>query len=350
MVIIKDKRIRVKLFMPQNQRHIPVLLKEVLKAIEPVRGKIILDCTFGAGGYSKAFLESGARVIAIDKDKTVIPFAQKLQEKWGGNFSFYQMSFSQIKDLAQKFEKMPDAIVLDIGVSSMQLDEAERGFSFLREGRLDMRMGGEGIDAAYLVNNLSEDELSDIIFAYGEEKSAKKIAAAIVKARKEKQISTTIELANIIEKIIGKRGAIHPATRTFQALRIAVNNEFEELVTALFGAEQILDAGGQLLVVSFHSLEDRIIKRFFALGAQKTNISRHLPQIEQSEQNKPSWQNISKAIRPSQEEIKNNPRARSAKLRYGFRTNNKARELDFSGLGVPLSQKGRKGGKGRRYA
>ncbi len=319
--------------MSTKQPHKPVLLVKVLEALEPLANKTIIDATFGAGGYSLAFLEAGARVIAIDRDPNVLPFAKKLSEKWGKKFTFIAGNFSNINELVSD---KTDAIVLDIGVSSMQLDEAKRGFSFMRDGPLDMRMSSTGTSAADLINNLSERELSDIIFAYGEEKRAKRIANAIVLARKERPIITTDELVKIIEETVGKNPkGKHSATKTFQALRIAVNEEFDELVKGLFGAERMLREGGILAIVSFHSLEDRIVKRFFALGSGIISGSRHMPQVEE---NKPVWSKIAKPKKADENELEGNPRARSATLRFAIRTKEKARPLSMKNLGVPLSR------------
>ncbi len=320
--------------MSINQPHIPVLLNEVIEVLEPVSGKLIIDGTFGAGGYSRKFLERGAKVIAFDQDPNIVPTANLLKKEWGRAFEFFHDKFSNISRL--EGEKI-DAIVLDIGVSSIQLDEAKRGFSFMRDGPLDMRMSAKGQTAAQLINNIDEKRLADILFAYGEEKKSKKIAKAIIKARKEKPILRTKQLADIIEQTIGRRKNknIHPATKSFQAIRIAVNYEFDELIAGLFAAEKILPAGGILAVISFHSLEDRIVKKFFASGAKKKPISRHLPP---SEENPPVWHKLTKPIKVSEEELIANPRSRSAKLRFATRTKAKARAPFLAGLGVPLSR------------
>ena len=323
--------------MSNKQPHNPVLLAKVLDALAPLKGRDIVDGTFGAGGYSLGFLQAGARVIAIDRDPNSIRFANQLSKEWGEKFCFVLGQFSHLDEFVNE---QVDAIVLDIGVSSMQLDEGMRGFSFMRDGPLDMRMSGEGASAADLVNNLSEKQLSDILFAYGEEKRAKRIANAIILARNENPIKTTLELANLIEKTVGKTGKIHPATKSFQALRIAVNSEFDELVAGLFAAENLLKEGAILLVVSFHSLEDRIVKRFFASGSGSVSGSRHSPQIEQTAA---VWQEIAKPIKANRGEIESNPRSRSATLRFAIRSASKARTPSVAGLGVPLS-------KGKNYA
>jgi len=313
--------------------HVPVLLGEVLGALEPLEGKRVLDGTFGAGGYSRAMLNAGAIVTAVDRDPNVLGFVEPLAQEFGDRFSFVAGTFSKLEVLA---DHDIDAIVLDIGVSSMQLDEAGRGFSFMREGPLDMRMSGEGTSAADLVNTLEEKSLAELLFACGEERKSRRIAAAIVEARQEKPFTTTLELAQLIEQTIGRKpGDMHPATRSFQALRIAVNAEFDELVSGLFAAERALVEGGVLAVVTFHSLEDRIVKRFFASGKSGVARSRHLPQEAEV---LPHWEDVAKPVKASKEELQRNPRARSATLRYARRTGVPARPTSPEGLGVPLSK------------
>ncbi|MGV3650323.1 MAG: 16S rRNA (cytosine(1402)-N(4))-methyltransferase RsmH, partial [Devosia sp.] len=272
--------------------HVPVLLAEVLEALAPLDGARILDGTFGAGGYSRALLTAGASVVAIDRDPNVLPHAERLKALHPDRFTFVPGQFSELDTLAGR---PVDGVVLDIGVSSMQLDQAVRGFSFLRDGPLDMRMSGQGESAADLVNTLSEARLTDLLFAYGEERKARRIATAIVAARAEKPLSTTAELARLIETVIGRKpGEMHPATRSFQALRIAVNGELHELVAGLFASERLLAAGGRLAVVSFHSLEDRIVKRFLDAEKSDPTPSRHLPVREQAA---PRWAQIRKPVR-----------------------------------------------------
>lgn len=310
--------------------HVPVLLGEVLEALQPLEGARIIDGTFGAGGYARALLEAGASVTGIDRDPNVGPFATELGEAHGDRFTFIAGNFSQIDEL---IDAPADGVVLDIGVSSMQLDEAERGFSFMRAGPLDMRMSGEGTSAADLVNGLEQEQLANLLFSYGEERKSRRIAAALVRARTEKPIETTIELAHLIEKAIGRKpGAMHPATRSFQALRIAVNAEFDELVAGLFAAERLLPEGGRLAVVTFHSIEDRIVKRFFAPEKAGPAQSRHLPQRTPETLR---WQPVAKPVKASAAEIERNPRARSATLRSACRTSATARPLQTDGLGVP---------------
>ncbi len=310
--------------------HVPVLLAEVLEALSPVSGAHIVDGTFGAGGYSRALLEAGASVTAIDRDPNVRPFAEALGAEFGSRFNFVAGTFAELDQLATP---PVDGVVLDIGVSSMQLDEAGRGFSFMRDGPLDMRMAGEGDSAADLVNGLEESDLADLLFAYGEERKSRRIAHSIVAARAARPIATTLELARLIEKAIGRKpGDAHPATRSFQALRIAVNDEFGQLVEGLYASERLLTEGGRLAVVTFHSLEDRIVKRFFSPEKAAPTQSRHLPQIVADE---PRWLSVGKAVKAGTAETDRNPRARSATLRSGCRSAAAPRDVSYGGLGVP---------------
>ena len=312
--------------------HLPVLLDEVLAALSPLEGKRIVDGTFGAGGYSRALLEAGAFVIAIDRDPSVKPFADALMAEFTGRFVFVPGTFSELDTLAAEHAPI-DGVVLDIGVSSMQLDQAERGFSFMRDGPLDMRMSGEGESAADLVNGLDAEPLANLLYAFGEERKSRRIAQFIVAARQTAPIATTLELARIIEKAIGRKpGDAHPATRSFQALRIAVNAEFDQLVEALFAAERLLPEGGRLAVVTFHSLEDRIVKRFFDPDKGGPAQSRHLPQVEMEARR---WVEVAKARKAGEAELSRNPRARSAILRAATRSDAPARQTQFDGLGVP---------------
>ncbi|WP_210316174.1 16S rRNA (cytosine(1402)-N(4))-methyltransferase RsmH [Devosia oryzisoli] len=322
--------------MPEAEQpqgpHVPVLLAEVLAAVSPGPHVRILDGTFGAGGYSRAFLEAGAHVIALDRDPSVLPHVEALVGDFPDRFIFVPGTFSALDVLAQPHAPI-DAVVLDIGVSSMQLDEADRGFSFMREGPLDMRMSREGPSAADLVNQLDAEPLANLLYAYGEERKSRRIAQFIVAARADAPIETTVQLARIIEKAIGRKpGDAHPATRSFQALRIAVNAEFDQLVEGLFAAERLLDEGGRLAVVSFHSLEDRIVKRFFDPAKGGPAQSRHLPQAEIRPL---PWTSVAKAVKAGPEELARNPRSRSAVLRCGTRSDAPARPLTYEGLGVP---------------
>jgi len=297
--------------------HVSVLLNEVLEALAPGPGKIIVDGTFGAGGYTRAFLDAGAKVVAFDRDPSARRFAEGLDPT---RFRLVEARFSEMD--AELGEGSVDGVALDLGVSSMQLDEAERGFSFMRDGPLDMRMGAQGPTAADLVNTAEPKDLSRIFWIYGEERNARQIAAAIARRRVEKPFTRTLDLAEFIERSTGgRRGAkVHPATRTFQALRIAVNEELSELEAGLAAAERVLKPDGRLAVVTFHSLEDRIVKAFFTARAGRTpGGSRHLPPAQAGAP--PSFQLLFNGARgASDEEIASNPRARSAKLRAAVRT------------------------------
>ena len=303
--------------------HLSVLLAEVTKAMEPGPGRQLVDATFGAGGYSRALLGAGANVLAFDRDPTAARFAEPLSLAFPGRFAFALRRFSELEDgLADAGLTACDAIAFDLGVSSMQLDEAERGFSFMRDGPLDMRMGGDVPSAAELVNTLPEAELARLIWIYGEERASRRIAKALVRERAAKPFSRTLELAEAVEKAVGGRkgSPIHPATRVFQALRIAVNEELDEVEAGLAAAEQVLRAGGRLAVVTFHSLEDRIVKAFFAERAGRLpSGSRHLP--PQQSGPAPTFEMVFNGARaPCDTEVMDNPRARSAKLRAGIRT------------------------------
>jgi len=310
--------------------HVPVLLAEVLDALAPLPGARILDGTFGAGGYSRAILAAGASVIAIDRDPTVLPHAERLRTEYPDRFSFSPGTFSELDELAGG---PVDGVVLDIGVSSMQLDQAERGFSFMHDGPLDMRMTPEGDSAADLVNNLDETDLANLLYLFGEERKSRRIAHGIVAARATRPFESTTELARFIERAIGRKpGDAHPATRSFQALRIAVNGELDQLVEGLFAAERLLAEGGRLAVVTFHSLEDRIVKRFFDPEKGAPAQSRHLPQLVQQPLR---WEPVRKALKPSAAEIARNPRSRSSTIRSAIRTAIPARATNYEGLGVP---------------
>lgn len=302
---------------PNYKRHFPVMLSEVLEALAPADGKTYVDATFGNGGYSEAVLEkANCKVIALDRDPTVSARAEELKAKFGSRFDFRAGQFG---DFAQLVTEDIDGAVFDIGVSSMQLDEAERGFSFGKDAPLDMRMSQKGTSAADLVNTLKEEDLANLIYRYGEEKKSRAIARKIVEARKAKPIETTKELAEIIYTVIRRTpNAIDPATRTFQALRIAVNDELGELEKGLAGATSRLKPGGRLVVVDFHSLEDRIVKNFFKENAgQSAHVSRYLPEVNSTKGI--TFAKCSKAIAASPEEIAQNARSRSAKLRYAIK-------------------------------
>lgn len=297
--------------------HIPVLIDEVLQALEPLRGAAIIDGTFGAGGYTRALLDAGASVVAFDRDPSAARFAVGLP---ADRFRLVESRFSAMAD--EVGEGAADGVVLDLGVSSMQLDEAGRGFSFLRDGPLDMRMAAHGPTAADLVNETEPAELARILYVYGEERQSRRIAAAIARRREAQPFTRTLELADFIETALGgRRGAkIHPATRAFQAIRIAVNEELSELEAGLLAAERCLKVGGRLCVVTFHSLEDRIVKTFLAVRAGRNPAgSRHAPPVEAGAA--PSFQLLFNGARaPSEAELAANPRARSAKLRAAVRT------------------------------
>lgn len=308
-------------------RHLPVMLAEVLAHLAPKDAGTYVDGTFGAGGYSRAILAAAdCRLLAIDRDPTAIRAGASLVEELQGRLTLVEGRFSQLDAIATEHGFAPlDGVVLDIGVSSMQLDQAERGFSFRRDGPLDMRMGDEGPSAADLVADLDEVDLAHLIYTLGEERLSRPIAKAIVKARAEAPITRTAQLAEIVSRVVrSKPGEIHPATRTFQALRIAVNEELNELVEALAAAERVLKPGGRLVVVTFHSLEDRIVKTFLANRTKAPSASRHLPLGEGPA---PSFRLIAKgAVEPGPDEVAENPRARSAKLRAAERTEAPARD------------------------
>lgn len=310
--------------------HIPVLLGPILEAVAPVAG-VWVDGTFGAGGYSRGLLNAGAaRVIGIDRDPSVFRMAEAWKGEYGDRLELVEGTFSDLDSLAGE---PVDGVVLDLGVSSMQLDQAERGFSFQKDGPLDMRMSDAGMTAADLVNTASEAELADILFHYGEERAARRIARAIVAAR---PIERTLDLVHVVERCLprAKPGQSHPATRTFQAIRIAVNDEFGQLAEGLEAAERALKPGGQLAVVTFHSLEDRIVKRFFQIrSGSEGQGSRYAPARVQE---KPAFtQKTRRAIGPDEGETARNPRARSAKLRIGIRTDAPAGRADRAALGLP---------------
>jgi 16S rRNA (cytosine1402-N4)-methyltransferase len=297
--------------------HTPVLLAEVTAALAPGPGRLIVDGTFGAGGYSRALLERGADVVAFDRDPLALEFAATLGHS---HFRLVVGPFSGMADTVG--ESGADGVVLDLGVSSMQLDAPERGFSFLRDGPLDMRMGAEGPTAADLVNAAPAAELARVFRRFGEEPQGRRIAAALVRRRAEAPFARTLDLAEVVERALGgRRGArTHPATRVFQALRIAVNAELEELEAGLAAAERALKAGGRLAVVSFHSLEDRIVKTFLTERSGRTpGGSRHAPPAQAGPP--PSFElQFAGARPPGAAEIAANPRARSAKLRAAIRT------------------------------
>lgn len=299
--------------------HIPVLRDEVIDALAPVPGERHVDATFGAGGYTQAILERGAEVAAFDRDPHAIGGGQRLVAESKGRLTLIEAPFSQMEEeLARRGFVPVDGVTMDIGVSSMQLDQAERGFSFQADGPLDMRMSQSGMTAAEFVNTADEAEIADVLYHYGEEKQSRRVARAIVAAR---PIERTGELANVVRKALGHKphDKKDPATRTFQAIRIHLNRELDELTEGLAAAERVLKPGGRLAVVTFHSLEDRLVKRFLRerSGSEPAG-SRHLPQ--QAAKAAPSFETPAKAVRPGEDEIARNPRARSATLRVALRT------------------------------
>lgn len=331
--------------------HIPVLLRPLIAAVSPING-VWLDGTFGAGGYTRALLENGAdKVVAVDRD----PLAFEMAASWVGEYGVGESGdriemvegvFSKLDEYAQDL----DGVVLDLGVSSMQLDLDERGFSFMRDGPLDMRMSQSGPTAADLINTLPEAELADILYLYGEERASRRIASAILRFREKAPIATTREFARIVEGCLprAKPGQSHPATRCFQAIRIAVNDEYGELVAGLEAAERALKPGGTLAVVTFHSIEDRMVKRFFQArsgGAGRAN--RYAPEAQEDA---PQFTLKSrKAIGPDDQELEENPRSRSAKLRVGVRTQATAGSVDRKAIGMPQLRDSRdKNHKARR--
>ncbi len=326
---------------PNDAPHVPVLIEAILRECAPISGTW-LDGTLGAGGYTRELLKAGAgKVIGVDRDPLALQMAEGWAASFGDRVRLVAGTFSDLDALAGE---ALDGVVLDLGVSSMQLDQAERGFSFMRDGPLDMRMSQSGPSAADLVNTAEETVLADVLYHYGEERASRRIAHAIVAARALEPIQTTARLADIVAKCLPrpKPGQSHPATRSFQAIRIAVNAEFSELAEGLAAAERALKPGGLLAVVTFHSLEDRIVKRFFQLASgQESNSNRYAPARADTTAR---FQMVTrKAVAPDDEEVARNPRSRSAKLRVGRRTEAPAKPIPHAELGLPEIQK-----KGRR--
>ncbi|WP_409360784.1 16S rRNA (cytosine(1402)-N(4))-methyltransferase RsmH [Bartonella heixiaziensis] len=313
------------------ERHIPVLLQPVLSGLAPLVGARVIDGTFGAGGYTRAFLNAGAEVIALDRDPHAICEGQSLVNEFFPRLRLVQMEFSQLDRVV---EEKVDAVILDIGVSSMQLDEAERGFSFQKDGPLDMRMAQTGFTAGDVVNLLKVNDLARIFKILGEERYAGRIARMIEKRRCVKPFLRTGDLAHAIEVLVGRKSGdrIHPATRVFQALRIYVNDEIGELARGLFAAERILKPGGRLGVVSFHSLEDRMVKRFFSFRSGECKRSRYLPEIKTAPAT--FFPLFKGGITASEEELQQNPRSRSARLRIGVRTDADSLMADMKLFGL----------------
>ncbi|MFL2798538.1 MAG: 16S rRNA (cytosine(1402)-N(4))-methyltransferase RsmH [Paracoccaceae bacterium] len=314
----------------ENVQHIPVLLETILENINP--SGIWVDGTFGAGGYSRSLLEQGVEaVVAIDRDPAALKASKALEIDFRGQFTFFQGKFSELENFISSSIKI-SGIVFDLGVSSMQLDQAKRGFSFLHDGPLDMRMGEAEVSASDIVNFYDEESIADILFQYGEERFSRVIAKKIVNSR---PIESTLRLSNIIKSCFNDSfRKTHPATKSFQALRIAVNDELVELVKGLEIAERMLEPGGQLAVVTFHSLEDRIVKKFMrARTKNKENMNRHLPNCTNID---PSF--MLKRVKPylvKSEERELNNRSRSAKLRIATRTNASAHPQQNQKLGLP---------------
>ena len=314
-----------------SARHVPVLLREAVGALAPRAGGRYLDATFGAGGYACEILGTPeTRVLALDRDPNAVQGGYALVEAMQGRLTLVEARFSQLEDVAQAQGFAPlDGIVFDIGVSSMQFDEAGRGFSFKADGPLDMRMEGRGPSAADIVNEADEETLADILYFYGEERAARRIARAIAHDRRSAPFTSTRQLAEMIARVApGRPHDIHPATKSFQALRIAVNDELGELLEGLAAAERALKDGGRLAAVTFHSLEDRIVKQFFSerCGRGETG-SRRLPGEAAPP---PASFNCEgrQPVAPTRAEIESNPRARSAKLRFATRTSAAPRPLD----------------------
>lgn len=312
--------------VPHDAPHIPVMLDEVARALDCQAGDVIVDGTFGAGGYTRRILASGATVHAFDRDPDAIEAGQAWGETCGNpvQLVLHHRRFSELAEgLAEAGIASVQGVVFDIGVSSMQLDQAERGFAFSNDGPLDMRMSQEGMSAADFLNDADEGDIADVLYRYGEERQSRRIARAIVAAR---PLTTTGQFATVVRKALGyhpgmrgKGAPKDPATRSFQAVRIHINGELDELVAGLAAAEKVLAPGGRLVVVTFHSLEDRIVKQFLREGAGAMPAgSRHLPQVASAM--KPVFEKPSAAIRPSEAEEARNPRARSATLRWAVRT------------------------------
>ena len=305
--------------------HVPVLMHECVAALAPAPGDLIVDATFGAGGYSRMLLDAGATVHAFDRDPDAIYAGDAWPETRENppRLVLHARRFSEMADaLSEAGLDHVDGVAMDIGVSSMQLDQADRGFAFSKDGPLDMRMSQDGESAAEFLNTASDEAIANVLYLYGEERQSRRVARAIVAAR---PLTTTGDLARVVRKVLGYHAGApkDPATRSFQAVRIHINAELDELTEGLSAAEKVLREGGRLAVVSFHSLEDRIVKRFLREASSTSGGSRHLPEAEA----KPSiFTAVSKAIRPSAEEINDNPRARSATLRHAVRTAAPARE------------------------
>lgn len=334
-------------FAGGTHRHIPVLFKPMLDMLSPQDGDVMVDGTFGAGGYSRGIMEAAdCTVIGIDQDPDAITGARPMLREFGPRLQLVHGPYSDMEahvasvakscGLANGGQEGIDGVVLDIGVSSMQLDQERRGFSFRHNGPLDMRMSQSGPTAADLVNGLSEEEIATVLWRFGDEKKSRLIARAITARREETPFTETGDLASLIEKVVGKKpkDKIHPATRSFQALRIYLNDELGQLLAGLNAAARLLKPGGRLVVVSFHSLEDRIVKSFMRLSAGRVpNQSRHLPDVKK--EILPSFRIINpKPLKAEEAEIALNPRARSAVLRAAVRLEVPFQEFDEAALGI----------------
>ena len=318
-------------------RHVPVLVRQAISSLNVRAGGVYIDGTFGAGGYTQAILATaGAQVIAIDRDQSAVALGAGQVEAAAGRLTLAEARFSELETVARRFgHEAVDGVVLDLGVSSMQLDQGGRGFSFRLDGPLDMRMGSDGPSAADVVARASERDLADIVFRLGEERHSRAVARAIVAARKSAPVETTQALAALVARVVHVRpGTIHPATRTFQALRMFVNDELPELAAALHAAERMLKPDGRLAVVTFHSLEDRIVKTFLAERSRTVGVSRHLPETTVEA---PTFRLLTrKPVAPDEAEIAANPRSRSAKLRAAERTEAPPRAADVGQFLPPL--------------
>ncbi|MEO1196829.1 MAG: 16S rRNA (cytosine(1402)-N(4))-methyltransferase RsmH [Pseudomonadota bacterium] len=312
--------------------HIPVLLGPLLRAVAPVSGHWV-DGTLGAGGYARGLLDAGAaRVTGIDRDPLALDMAKDWAAVYGARF---QGAAGNFADLDRLVEGPVDGVTLDLGVSSMQLDDRARGFSFMGDGPLDMRMSQSGPTAADLLNSAPEQELADVLYHYGEERASRRIAKAIVAARAAAPIKTTAKLADIVGSCLprAKPGQSHPATRSFQAIRIAVNDEFGALVAGLEAAERALQPDGLLAVVTFHSLEDRVVKRF--IQARSGGFGRANRYAPEAVEDAPRFKAVGKPAGADASELAANPRARSARLRVARRTDRPAGPVDRTQLGLP---------------
>jgi len=326
--------------MTDKAPHIPVMLNEVLISLNPVDGGCYVDGTLGAGGYTKAILDAAdCQVHGFDRDPAALKAADQLSSEYPGRLHLHQALFGDMDAVLEKRGITEvDGVALDIGVSSMQLDQADRGFSFLQDGPLDMRMASEGESASDFVNEASEAKIAQVLKEFGEERQARRIAKAITHARSETPLETTSDLVRVVESVLGSadRHKLHPATRTFQAVRIYINSELEQLVRGLAAAEKLLRPAGRLVVVAFHSLEDRIVKRFFAQrSGGMGRPSRHIP-LEAKPSVEPSFETLSRRARVAGDnEVAVNPRARSAKMRAAIRTDAPAWPLTLDELGLP---------------